>query len=277
VEVKSGYGLKTEDEIKMLEVIRDLDQEHPIDLVPTFLGAHEIPGEYREKREDYIRLLEEEMIPEVTKRNLAKYCDVFCEQSVFDREESRRILKKGKELGLKPKIHADELTSSGGAELAGELEALTADHLTYPSKEGLAAMKENGTIAVLLPGTCLFLSVGSQSKSTSLPPVKTLMEMGIPVALGTDFNPGSSPILSMPLVLGLACLLLSMAPAEVITAGTLNGAYAVGKGETLGSLEVGKEADLLVLKFSDYRHLPYWFGQNPVEQVIKKGKIVYAG
>ncbi|MCH7761456.1 imidazolonepropionase [candidate division TA06 bacterium] len=269
VEVKSGYGLRTEDEIKILEVIQELNRKHSIDLVPTFLGGHEVPIEYRGNKEGYIRKIEEEMLPQISKMNLASFCDVFCEEGVFDYEESRRILKKGKEYGLKPKIHADELSSSGGADLAGELGAISADHLTYPSEKGLEGMRRNGTIAVLLPGTSLFL------RSETHAPARRMIEMGIPVALATDFNPGSSPILFMPIIFGLASLLMRMTPAEVITAGTINGAYAVGKGERVGSLEVGKDADFLILNIDHYRQLPYWFGQNLVEKVVKKGKVVW--
>ena len=267
-EAKSGYGLTVEDELKTLEVIEKLNREQVIDLVPTFLGAHEVPDEYRENRRAYIQLLTEELIPEVAKRDLAEFCDVFCEEGVFTSQESRTILERGKEFGLRPKIHADELSSSGGAELAGEVGAISAGHLNHASDEGLAAMRDAGTIAVLLPGASLFLG------KVEPPPVRKMIDLGLPIALASDFNPGSSPVYAMPIVISLACLLLKLSPAEAIAASTLNGAYAVARGETVGSIEVGKDADLLILSANNYREIPYWFGHNPVDVVIKKGEIV---
>lgn len=267
-EAKSGYGLTVADELKMLEVIERLGKDCKADLAPTFLGAHEVPDEYRDNREAYVQLLIDEMIPQVAERHLAQFCDVFCEKGVFDADESGRILRRGKEFGLRPKIHADELSSCGGAELAGEIEAISAGHLNYASDKGLAAMREAGTAAVLLPGASLFLG------KTEPPSVRKMIDLGLPIALATDFNPGSSPIYAMPIILSLACVLFKLTPAEAITASTLNAAYAIGRGERAGSIQVGKDADLLILNVRDYREIPYWFGSNPVETVIKRGQII---
>lgn len=268
LEAKSGYGLSVADELKLLEVIRRLDEQQRVDIVATFLGAHEVPEEYGANREAYVQLLTNELIPEVASRGLAQFCDVFCEKGVFDLDESRRILSRGKELGLAPKIHADQLTQFGGAELAGEVGAVSAGHLNYPSDRGLAALKEAGTVAVLLPGADLFLG------QIPGPPARKMIEMGIPVALATDFNPGSSPVCAMPVITGLACLLLKLTPAEAVAASTLSAAHAIGKGDRVGSIEVGKDADLLVLNVQKYGEIPYWFGHNPVDIVIKRGEVV---
>ncbi len=261
IEIKSGYGLSLKDEIKMLRVIESLNKKHPISVVPTFLGAHSVPSE--SSKEKYMDELLRMMIPA---SKLAKFCDVFCEQGIFTKEESRKILACGLKFGLRPKIHADELSSSGGSELAGEIGAISAEHLVYPSDKGIELMKKAGTIAVLLPGACLFLS--------HKPPVKKFMDAGIPIAIGSDFNPGSSPVLSMPVIIGLACILLGISPAEAITAATINAAYALGIGDRVGSLESGKDADILILNVGSYQEVPYWFGFNPVDIVIKKGEVV---
>lgn len=264
LEVKSGYGLMLEHELKMLKVIKKLSNLHPISLIPTFLGAHEIPTD--KTKEMYLTELLDKMIPEASK--LAKFCDVFCEKGVFTKEESQKILERGKEFGLIPKVHADELTSSGGSELAGSMGAISADHVIHPSDEGIRLMKEAGTVVVLLPGTCLFLN--------HKPPVKKLLETGIPIAIGSDFNPGSSPLLAMPIIISLACVLLGLTPAQAITAATINAAHAIGLGDSIGSLEIGKVADLLILNVSSYREIPYWLGFNPVQAVIKGGQIVFS-
>lgn len=268
VEAKSGYGLTAADELKLLRVIRRLNAEHKVDVIATFLGAHEVPQEYRDNRKAYLDLLTAELIPEVARQGLAEFCDVFCERGVFDRDESERVLKKGEEFGLRPKIHADQLSSFGGAELAGKVKAVSAAHLNYPSDEGLTAVKDAGTVAVLLPGADLFL------RGMEGPPARKMIDLGIPVALATDFNPGSSPLQAMPIVLSLACLILRLTPAEAIAASTLNSAYAIDRGESIGSIEVGKDADLLLLDVQDYREIPYWFGSNPVDVVIKGGEII---
>jgi len=267
VETKSGYGLTTDDELAILQVIDALDGNQSIDVLPTFLGAHEVPDEYRDRREAFITLIIEEMIPSVAEEGLARYCDVFCETGVFDRAESKRILEAGLRHGLRPKIHADELTSCGGAELAAEVSALSADHLIYPSDAGIAALADKKVVATLLPGTSLFLR-------SPYAPARKLIEQGVPVALATDLNPGSCTIEAMPITIGLACLGLEMTPAEAITAATVNGAYALGLAEELGTLEQGKLADLVVHNMNDYRQLPYRFSTNSVHAVVKRGSVV---
>jgi imidazolonepropionase len=267
IEAKSGYGLSLEDEIKMLEVIRELNKIHPIDLIPTFLGAHEIPEEYKNNRREYIKLITEKMIPEVAKRKLAVFCDVFCEKGVFDIEESREILKAAKNYGFKLKLHADQLSALGGSKLAAELGTISADHLEYIGDDGIERMKEAGVIGVLLPGACFGLGI------KEYPPARKMIEKGLPVALATDFNPGSSMTESMPMILSLACLMMRMTPAEAIVASTINSAYAVDKASDLGSIEVGKKADLVIWNVRSYKEIPYHFGVNLVDQVIKNGKV----
>jgi imidazolonepropionase len=268
IEAKSGYGLSLEDEIKMLEVIKELNRIHPIDLIPTFLGAHEIPEEYKNKRKEYIKLIIEKMIPEVAKRKLAVFCDVFCEKGVFDIEESKEILRAAKNHGFKLKLHADQLSSLGGSKLAAELGAISADHLEFIDDEGIEKMKEAGVIGVLLPGACFGLGL------REYPPARKMIERGLPVALATDFNPGSSMTESMPMILSLACLMMRMTPAEAIVASTINSAYAVDKGNEVESIELGKKADLVIWNTQNYKEIPYHFGVNLVEQVIKSGKAV---
>ncbi len=265
-EVKSGYGLNNETETKMLEAIRDLNARHPVDLIPTYLGAHDLPEEFSDDRESYVVQVIE-AIPDVARKKLARFCDVFCEQGFFTVEESRRILEAASKNGLLLKLHGDELKPSGGAELAADLGAVSADHLVFASREGMNAMKEAGTVAVLLPGTSFFLRKAAA-------PARKMVDTGVTVAIASDFNPGSSPISHMPLVVGLACLLYGFTPAEAITASTVNGAWAVGLGEEVGSLEPGKKADVLILRLESYLQVPYWFGSNPVAMVVKNGKLV---
>jgi imidazolonepropionase len=269
VEAKSGYGLSTQDEIKMLEVLRDLDRAHPVSVVPTFMGAHEIPPEYADKKDDYVRLVIEEMIPAVAEKKLAVFCDVFCEQGVFSPEESRRILEAGKRYGLEAKIHADELTSLGGAELAAELGAASADHLLFISDKGMERMAEKGVVATLLPGTAFFLFLGRYA------PARKMIEKGVTVALASDFNPGSCMTQSLPLITTIACTQMRMTPAEAILGITLHAATALKKEREIGSLEAGKQADLVILDIPDYRHLSYHFGTNHVWKVVKEGKVVF--
>ena len=269
VEAKSGYGLSTKDEIKMLEALQDLAREHPLDIVPTFLGAHEIPPEYAGKKDDYIRLVVEEMIPAVGQRRLATFCDVFCEEGVFSLEDSRRILEAGRRFGLLPKLHADELTPLGGAELAAELGAASADHLLFVSEKGMEAMAEKGVVATLLPGTAFFLFLGRYA------PARRMIEKGVTVALATDFNPGSCMTQSLPLITTIACTQMRLSPAEVILGVTINAARALRKENDVGSLSPGKQADLIILDIPDYRHLSYHFGINHVWKVIKKGRLVW--
>ncbi len=269
IEAKSGYGLDMTNELKSLAVIAQLDREHPLDLVPTFLGAHEVPDEYRQDREEYIRLIVEEMIPRVTADDLAEFCDIFCEQDVFDVPESRRILTAAREAGLKLKLHADELAASGGSQLAAELGAISADHLVYTDADGIAAMATANVIPVLLPGTTFFL--GSERYA----PAREMIAAGLPVALATDLNPGSCMTESMPMILTLACLKMKLLPSEAICAATVNAAWAVDRGRMTGSLEKGKRADLVIWNMSNYKLLPYHFGVNLVDTVIKSGRVVY--
>lgn len=267
-EAKSGYGLSTEAEVKSLEIIRNLSETHPIDLIPTFLGAHEVPDEYRNKREKYIDLLIGDMIPKVAAENLAEFCDIFCEEGVFNIEESRRILEAAKKKGMKLKLHADELTSSGGAELAAELGAVSADHLVYISNAGIKALVQSGTVAVLLPGTSFSLNKGQYA------PARKMIEAGVTVALSTDCNPGSSYTESLQIIITLAALHLGMSAAEAISAVTVNAACAVGRAGMLGMLKPGLQADIVLWNINDYRELPYHYGVNLAEKVIKRGKIV---
>jgi imidazolonepropionase len=267
-EIKSGYGLSLEAELKMLEVVHELALKQPVELVPTFLGAHEVPKEYKARRARYIDLLLRKMIPEVGKKVLAEYCDVFCEKGVFSVEESRRILLKARDWGMIPKVHADEITPLGGAELAAEVGAVSADHLVYPSRKGMAAMKKAGVVPVLLPGTSFFLN-------SPFAPAREMIAMGLPVALATDHNPGTCTLEGMPMVLGLACLRLKMTPEEALIASTRNAAKAILREEVIGSLDPGKQADILLLDIPDYREIPYRFGTNPVGMVVKKGKVVH--
>ena len=271
-EAKSGYGLSTDSEIKILEVIRDLNSTQVIELVPTFRGAHEFPDEYRKSnndidREGYVRLICEEMLPQVKELGLAEFCDVFCDDGVFTPAEAERILEAASNLGLVPKIHADELSSAGAAEIAAKVRAISAEHLLHPSRTGLELMKDAGTIAVLLPGTSLTLK-------KQYAPARKMIEMGIPVAVASDHNPGSCTIETMPIVIGLACLNLGLTPAEAICAATYNAACAIDRGDKIGSVELGKQADLIILDIPNYRYLPYHFGVNYVRTVVKNGKVV---
>jgi imidazolonepropionase len=268
VEVKSGYGLTVADEIKCLEAVAELNAEGPLELVPTFLGAHAVPPEYRKNRDGYLRLLLEDMLPEVARGRLAEFCDVFCETGVFSLDESRRILDRARDLGLRLKLHADELTPLGGAELAASLRATSADHLLCITQAGIDALAASGTVATLLPGTAFFLGM-------PYAPARRLIERGVAVALASDCNPGTCPTENLPLVGAMACTQMRMLPAEAINALTLNAAAAIGRSERLGSLEPGKQADLVICDVSDYRHLFYHFGINHVRRVIKRGRVVH--
>ena len=267
-EVKSGYGLSTADEIKILEVVRELRNSHPVDLVPTFLGAHAIPIEYKANPDQFVRLVMEEMLPAVAREGLAEFCDVFCEEGVFTVEQSRQILLAARRLGMQSKLHADEIVSLGGAELAVELGAVSADHLMAVSAEGIGQLAESGTMAVILPATT-FCLMGKKYA-----PARSMIEQGVAVALASDFNPGSSPVNSMQIVMSLACRQLKMMPAEVISAVTINAAHALGRAARVGSLEAGKQADLVIFDALDYRYLMYRFGTNLAMTVIKSGKVV---
>lgn len=258
VEAKSGYGLTPDDEVKSLEAIRALG------CVPTFLGAHEVPR--GRPRSDYVREVIEVQLPRV--RELARFCDVFCEVGVFSLDDARAILTAAKALGLGVKLHAEEFRTTGGAELAAELGAVSADHLMAVSDRGIRALKRSGTVAVLLPGTSLFLG------AERMAPARKMIEEGVPVALGTDFNPGSCTATSLPLIMTLACTHLKMSPAEAWTAVTANAAYACGAGEEAGTLEPGKRADFVVWAAKDYREVPYYLGANLAWKVVKGGKAV---
>lgn len=264
-EAKSGYGLTTEEECKQLRAIRALDQRHPIDLVATFMGAHALPQAYKDNREAYVSLACEEMIPRVAEEKLAEFCDVFCETGVFTAEESRRILEAGKRYGLRPKIHADEIDPIGGSQLAGEIGAVSAEHLIVCPEEGIDSMARGGTVACLLPAISFYLGA-------EFAPARKMVEAGVPVAMATDFNPGSCPCLNMQLVMNLGCLRYRLTPEEVLTAVTLNGAAAIGRAEAVGSLEPGKRGDLLIWEARDLNYVCYRMGSNLVHTVVKGGR-----
>jgi imidazolonepropionase len=268
VEAKSGYGLDITNEIKMLEVIRELEEAGPVTVVPTFMGAHEIPPEFRQHPEAYVDLVITRMIPLVAARKLARFCDVFCETGVFSVNQTERIFRAARAVGLELRVHADELTDLGGAAMAARLKARTADHLLYVNDEGIRAMAEAGVIAVLLPGTAYFLHLQRYARA------RDMIAAGVPIALATDFNPGSCMTESLALILNLACTQMRMLPAEAITAATINAAWAIGEQDCVGTLEVGKHADLLILDAPNHEHLCYHFGVNLVETVIKNGKVI---
>ncbi|MDZ7332662.1 MAG: imidazolonepropionase [candidate division KSB1 bacterium] len=269
IEAKSGYGLSLEDEIKSLEVIQELNRLHPIDLIPTFLGAHEIPDEYRQRRDQYIDLIINEMIPLVAERNLAEFCDIFCETHVFDLKESEKILTAARDHGFKIKIHADQLTDSGGAALAAKLGAVSADHLDFITPSAIDQLKQAGTVPVLLPGAVFFLGQRQYA------PARQMIDAGLPVALATDFNPGSCMTESMPMMMTLGCIYMKMLPEEAWLATTLHAAQAVDRNGKLGCLEPDAAADLVIWNIPNYQYLPYHFGVNLVDQVIKNGELVF--
>lgn len=268
-EAKSGYGLNRDDEIRALEILARLDGEHPIDLIATFLGAHQMPKEFADNREAYIVQLTEEIMPEIRKRNLAEFCDIFTEKNVYEIEESRRIMACAKALGFKLRFHADELAPIAGAELAAELGAHSADHLVMASDAGIDAMRDAGVTPVILPATVFSLNLKEKPRS------REMIERGLPVALATDFNPGTSFTQSMPEVINIACCMLRFTVAEAINAACVNPAWSLDRGERIGSIEVGKQADLLVLDCESHLYLGYRLGWNPVDHVVKRGKVVY--
>ncbi len=267
IEAKSGYGLTLNDEVKLLEVIKQLDNEGPINLVPTFLGAHAVPPEFQGRSHEYARIICEEWIPEIARRQLATFCDVFCEKGVFEIEDSRRILSAGKRAGLLPRIHADEFYPLGGAELAAEVGAVSADHLLYASQVGLEQMRDRGVIATLLPAAPLTLMLDKYADA------RRIISEGIPVALGSDLSP-SCWLENHQLVMGLACYKLKMTPAEALTAATINAAHSIRRALEIGSIEVGKRADIVILDAPDFRFLGYRLGSNLVDTVVKNGKAV---
>ena len=267
IEAKSGYGLNLKDEIKILEVISELNRAGPLALVPTFLGAHAIAPEFANKVSEQVRAMCDEWIPKIAERKLAMFCDVFCEKGVFEIQDSREILEAGIRGGLRPKIHADELYPLGGAELAAEMGAISADHLLYASATGLSEMRRANVIATVLPAAPLTLMIDKYADA------RGIITEGVPLAIGSDLCP-SCWVDNQQMIIALACYKLRLTPAEALTASTINAAHAIGKGGEIGSIEVGKKADLIVLDAPDYRFLGYRFGSNQVNTVVKNGKLV---
>jgi len=268
IEAKSGYGLTLDDEIKALQVLNALNGRNRLEVVPTFLGAHAIPEEHRDSRKDYIRNLIQIMIPRIAQEGLAQYCDVFCEEGYFSVEEARSILLAAKAAGFGLRIHADVLGRTGGARLAAELGVISADHLRWIDDSDIEALKQSGVTATLLPGTAFNLGLERHA------PARELIDAGVPVALATDFNPGTCYTMNMQIILAFACQQLRMSPAETITAATVNNAHSLGLVDRIGTLEEGKQADIVLMGVSDYRELPYFFGVNHCIVTIKKGNIV---
>lgn len=266
-EAKSGYGLTTKDELKILQVIQRVNQLHAVDVVPTFMGAHALPPEFQGSTQAYVDLVVNEMIPRIAEKNLAEFCDVFCEKGVFGLEQSRRILAVGRNCGLKLKVHADEMSPLGGAELAADFGAASADHLLFASDEGIEAMAEKGVVAVLLPAAAFSLMSGHYADA------RVMINRGVAVALGTDLNP-SCFAESQQLVVAFACHLMRLTPAEAIVAATINAAHAICRAGEIGSLEVGKKADVIVLDVPNHKFLGYCLGVNVVDKVVKNGRVV---
>jgi len=264
VEAKSGYGLTVEDELKILRVMRRLKDGVPLEIVPTFLGAHAVPREL--STDEYLGILITEMLPRVAAERLAEFCDVFCERGYFNIDQSRKILSAAKKVGLSLRGHVDQLTNSGGAKLMAEMCATTADHLEQTDEQGIAALRQANVQPVLVPGSVYALG------SSRYPRAREMIETGLAIVLATDFNPGSSPTPSMPMVLSLACTQMKMSPAEAITASTLNAAYSLNRGDSIGSLEPGKVANFVIFDCEDYRELPYWFGMPRTHSVFVRGE-----
>jgi len=272
VEAKSGYGLDTASELKILALQRELNQEQPLEIVSTFLGAHVVPEEFRRARggaERYIALLCEQLVPEIVNEGLAEFCDVFCDRGAFTRAQSKRILSEGKRHGLAPRMHAEQLSRTGATQLAVELGAASCDHLEQVNAADIRRLAKSRTVATLLPGCDYHLGWKKYA------PAQKLIEAGAIVALATDYNPGTSPTVSMPMILSLACTQLRMTPAEAIAAATINAAYGLRREKHLGSLEPGKQADLAVFNVEDYREIPYYFGMNRCWMTMKRGEIIY--
>jgi imidazolonepropionase len=277
VEVKTGYGLDTQTELKMLQAIAALDATHPVDLVPTFLGAHAVPPEYAGQADEYADVVVNHMLPQVAgwyagssfqARHVPLFCDVFCEAEVFDRDQSKHVLEAGLSHGLPAKIHADEFKTLGGVALAVELGAISADHLDVTPQTEIEALAGSSTLGVVLP------VVNFNLGASHFADARTMLDAGVALALATDINPGSAPCPSMPLVMAIACRYQRLSPAEALNASTVNAAYAVGLGDRVGSIEVGKQADLLIVDAPDYRHVAYQFGINLVEGVVKRGRLL---
>ena len=273
MEAKSGYGLDVASELKILKLHKELAAEQPLEIASTFLGAHVVPDEFRKKAggtKKYIQLLEENLLPEIAERKLAEFCDVFCERGAFTVEESKRVLQAGRQWGLAPRMHAEQLSRSGATRLAILLRAASCDHLEYVNKSDIRALGRSETVATLLPGCDFHLGLQKYA------PARALIDAGAIVALATDYNPGTSPTLSMPMILSLACTQLRMTPAEAITAATINAACALRREKQVGSLEVGKQADVAVFEVADYREIPYYFGVNHCWMTIKRGRVIHA-
>jgi imidazolonepropionase len=268
VEIKTGYGLSTESELGLLKIIARLNESQPADIVSTFLGAHALPKEYKQRKADYVRLVLG-MLERVKTEGLAEYCDVFVEVGAFSPSQARIILEQAKKQGLKLKLHAGEFNDIGGAELGAQLGVTSIDHLDYISERGMELMAEKKTVGVLLPGVPFHLMTNKYA------PARKLIEAGVPIALATDFNPGSCPTLSMQMIIALACRQLKMTPAEAINAATINAAHALDRSDKVGSIEVGKRADIIILDVPRHQQLPYWFGVNLVARLVKNGVITY--
>jgi len=269
VEAKSGYGLDKEVELRMLETVRRLSRESPVTLVPTYLGAHAVPPEFADRSDDYVDFIVRTVLPEVSKRHLAEFCDVFCEKGVFSVDQSRKVLLAAGSLGMRLKLHADEIQRTGGAELAAELRVTSADHLAHPSDDGMVAMASRDVVGVLLPATPYASMSGDYADG------RRLIDVGVPVALGTDFNPNCWNE-SMQFTISLACFKMRMSPEEAITAATMNSAAALGLEKKVGSIERGKRGDLIVLDIPSHEHVPYRFGTNLCSTVVKDGRIVWS-
>jgi imidazolonepropionase len=272
VEAKSGYGLDVASELKILQLHRKLNQAQPLEIVSTFLGAHVVPAEYRGRpdgAECYVQLLTDQLLPEVVNEGLAEFCDAFCDRGAFTRSQSKRILSAGKQHGLAPRLHAEQLSRTGAAQLAVELEAASCDHLEHINSADIRRLAESRTVATLLPGCDFHLGWKEYA------PARQLIEAGAIVALATDYNPGTCPTVGMPMILSLACTQLRMTPAEAIAATTINAAFALRRDERIGSLEAGKQADLAVFAVEDYREIPYYFGMNRCWMTMKRGEIIH--
>lgn len=266
-EVKSGYGLTKDSELKMLRVIKAMNENHKMDVVPTFMGAHAIPPEYEGRGDEYIEFLCEEVIPQVKEEGLAEFCDIFCEDAVFNAEQSRKYLQAARDAEFDLKIHADEIEAIGGTELAGEMKATSAEHLIAIKESGMDAMAESGTTAMCLPATSFYLGA-------TYAPAKKMVEKGIPVAIASDFNPGSCPSLNLQLAINLGCLKYRLLPEEVLTAVTINPACAINRGDLVGTIEPGKQADMVIWNAPDFEMVCYRFGSNLADKVIKKGELI---
>ncbi len=269
LEAKTGYGLSIESEMMTLKLYRKLGRSGPLEIIPTFLGAHVVPPEYKTDPDRYVKLLVEELLPAIARRGLAEFCDVFVEKGAFSVRQAKKILDAAASLGLGLRLHAEQLSRSGGTKLAVQMGAASVDHLERVNDSDIRALAKSNTIATLLPGAVFHLG------KTSYPPARKLIDAGVAVALATDFNPGTSPSLSMPMMLSLACARMRMSPAEAITAATINGAHALMRADRLGSLEPGKQADLCAFEVSDYREIPYYFGVNLCRLTVKRGEIIH--